>query len=73
LPAAIFHNEGGAEVVDRPGAAGSGEPPLSCGFLDQALQREAHRVVKIGSDEVGAAEMQLGDEPYEKYAALLYW
>jgi hypothetical protein len=39
--------------------------------LDQALQRQAHRVVKIGGGEVGAAELQLGDEAHEKYAALL--
>ena len=43
-----------------------------CGFLDLALQRQAHRVVKIGGGEVGAAELQLGDEAHEKYAALPY-
>jgi len=52
-------------------AAGSGEPSSGCGFLDQALQRQAHRVVKIGGGEVGAAELQLGDEAHEKYAAPL--
>jgi hypothetical protein len=50
----------------------SGEPPSGCGFSDQALQRGAHRVVKIGGGEVGAAELQLGDEAHEKYSALLY-
>src|SRR5262249_44757296 len=43
-----------------------------CGFLDQTLQREAHRVIKIGGGEVGAAELQLGDKASEEYAALLY-
>jgi hypothetical protein len=58
---------------DRPTrAAGSGGSPSGCGFLDQALQRGAHRVVKISGGEVGAAELQLGDEAHEKYAALLY-
>jgi hypothetical protein len=37
--------------------------------LDQALQRQAHRVV---SGEAGAAELQLGDEVPEEDAALLY-
>ncbi|MGC2079361.1 MAG: hypothetical protein WA728_25730 [Xanthobacteraceae bacterium] len=59
-------------IARSTGAAGSGEPPLGCRFLDQALQRQAHRVVKIGSGEVGAAELQLGDEAHKKYAALLY-
>ena len=53
---------------------GGGTPALSFdgGFLDQALQRQAHRVIKIGGGEVGS-ELQLGDEAHEEYAALLYW
>jgi hypothetical protein len=43
-------------------AAGSGGLLSGCGFLDQALQRQAHRVIEIGSGEVGAAELQLSDE-----------
>ena len=50
----------------------SGGPPSGCGFLDQALQRQAHRVIKIGGGEVGS-ELQLGDDAHEEYAALLYW
>src|SRR3974390_2820449 len=53
-------------------AAGSGGPPSGCRFLDQALQRQPHRVVNVGCGEVGAAELQLGDEAPEKYAALFY-
>jgi hypothetical protein len=53
-------------------AAGSGEAPSGCGFLDQALQCHAHRVLKIGSDEVKATKLQLGDEAPEEDAALLY-
>ena len=34
--------------------------------------RRTHRVIKIGGGEVGAAELQLGHEAHEKYAALLY-
>jgi hypothetical protein len=41
-------------------------------FLNQAFQRQAHRLVKMGGGEVGAAELQLGDEARKKYAALLY-
>ena len=52
-------------------AAGSGEPPSGHGFLDQALQRQAHRVVNIGIAEAGAAKQQLGDEAPEEDAALL--
>jgi len=39
--------------------------------LDQALQRQAHRVIRIGGGEVGS-DLQLGDEAQEEYAALLY-
>jgi hypothetical protein len=53
-------------------AAGSGEALSGCGFLDQALQRQVHRVVKIGGGEAKAAELQLGDEAPEEDAALLY-
>src|SRR6516165_4845300 len=52
-------------------AAGSGGPPAGCGFLSQALQRQAHRVIKFGGGEVGS-ELQLGNEAPEEYAALLY-
>jgi hypothetical protein len=40
--------------------------------LSQALQCKPHRVIKVGGGEVGAAELQLGDEAPEEYAALLY-
>jgi hypothetical protein len=39
--------------------------------LDQALQRQAHRVAKIGSGETGAAELQVGDETPEEDTAFL--
>jgi len=52
---------------------GSGGPPSGWGFLDQALRRQPHRVIKVGGGEVGAAELQLGDEAHEEYAALLCW
>ena len=62
----------GHPIPRQTRAAGSGGPPSGCGFLDQALQRQAHRVIKIGGGEVGS-ELQLGDEAHEEYAALLYW
>jgi hypothetical protein len=53
-------------------AAGNGEHPSGCGFLDRALQRQTHHVVKIGSGEAAAAELQLSEEAPEEDAALLY-
>jgi hypothetical protein len=53
-------------------AAGNGEPPSGCGFLDQALQRRAHHFFKVCGGEAVAAELQLSDEALEKDAALLY-
>jgi hypothetical protein len=41
-------------------------------MLDQAAQRRAHHVFKVGGGEAGAAELQLGDEAPEEGAALLY-
>ena len=55
----------------RNRAAESGGPPSGCGFLSQALQRQPHRVIKVGGGEVGS-ELQLGNEAPEEYAALLY-
>ena len=43
-----------------------------CRFLSQAHQHQPHGVIKVGGGEVGAAELQLGDEAPEEYAALLY-
>jgi hypothetical protein len=40
--------------------------------LDQARQRRPHRVLEVGSGEVEAAELQLGDEAPKEDAALLY-
>jgi len=48
------------------------EHPSGCGFLDRALQRQTHHVVKIGSGEAAAAELQLSEEAPEEDAALLY-
>ena len=59
-------------VLGGSKAAESGEPSSGCGFLDQALQRQAHRVVKIGSGEAVAAQLQLADKAPEKDAALIY-
>jgi hypothetical protein len=43
-----------------------------CGRVDQALQCQSHYFLNIGSREVIAAELQLGDEAPEEDAALLY-
>ena len=40
--------------------------------MSQTLQRQPHRVIKIGGGEVGSAELQLGDQAPKEYAALLY-
>ena len=40
--------------------------------MSQALQRQPHRLIKVGGGEVGAAELQLGDEAPKEYAALVY-
>jgi hypothetical protein len=58
-------------VLQKTKAAGSGKPPSGCGFLDQALQRPAHRIVKIGSGEARTAELQLGNKATEENAALI--
>jgi hypothetical protein len=73
-PFPTTHGGFGADYMSKPWreVINSGEPPSGCGFSDQALQRGAHRVVNIGGGEVGAAELQLGDEAHEKYSALLY-
>src|SRR5215471_20560958 len=52
-------------------AAGSGGWSSGRGFLDQARQRQAHRVVNIRGAEAGAAKLQLGDKAPEEDAALL--
>jgi hypothetical protein len=43
-----------------------------CGRVDQALQRQSHHFLNVGSREVIAAQLQLGDEAPEEDAALLY-
>jgi len=68
----VRHIVGECLVNDGPGRREAAGPPSGCGFLDQALQHQAHRVIKIGGGEVGS-ELQLGDEAHEEYAALLYW
>ena len=55
--------------VNKTEVSDSGEPPSGRGFLDQALQRQAHRVVIIGSAEAGAAKLQRGDEAHKEDAA----
>jgi hypothetical protein len=64
-----FYSRAGLQLTKRREAASI---QSGCGFLSQALQRQTHRVIKVGGSEVGAAELQLGDEAREEYAALLY-
>jgi len=57
---------------DRPRRREAASLQSGCRFLSQAHQRQPHGVIKVGGGEVGAAELQLGDEAPEEYAALLY-
>ena len=59
-------------TLDGPGRREAAGLQSGCRFLSQALQRQPHRVIKVGGSEVGAAELQLGDQAPEEYAALLY-
>ena len=59
-------------MIDRPRWREAAGLQSGCRFLSQALQCQPHRVIKVGGGEMGAAELQLGDEAPEEYAALLY-
>jgi len=45
---------------------------LGCRFLSQALQRQPHRVIKVGGGEVGAAELNQTEPGTRRRSSDLY-